>query len=97
MKTALQPILDKICRYCNQTGVNGRTVTLKIRFADFHQITRSRALTGLVESRSGLEEIAIGLLESVFPIGKPVRLLRVALSTLNTEEKPQSPQLSLSL
>lgn len=97
MKTALQPILDKVWRYYDQTGVNGRTITLKVKFADFHQITRSRTLTGLVESRSGLEEIALGLLESVFPIGKPVRLLGVSLSTLNTEEKPQSPQLSLSL
>jgi len=95
MKTALQPIIDKVWRHCDQTGVRGRTVTLKVKYADFQQITRSRTLTGLIESRTDLDEVAIGLLVSVFPMGKPVRLLGVSLSTLNTEEEPQNPQMSL--
>jgi DNA polymerase-4 len=54
MKAALQPIMDKVWRHCEHTGVRGRTVTLKVKFSDFQQITRSRTLPGYVESRSGL-------------------------------------------
>jgi DNA polymerase IV len=97
MKAALQPIIEKVWRHCDQTGVRGRTVTLKVKYADFQQITRSRTVTELIESRTDLDEIAMGLLVSVFPMGKPVRLLGVSLSTLNTEEESQSPQLSLGL
>jgi DNA polymerase IV len=55
MKTSLQPIIDKVWRHCDQTGVRGRTVTLKVKYTDFHQITRSRTLAGIVEGRAALE------------------------------------------
>ncbi|WP_223968843.1 DNA polymerase IV, partial [Bradyrhizobium sp. RD5-C2] len=31
----LQPLIDKIWRHCESTGVRGRTVTLKVKFFDF--------------------------------------------------------------
>ena len=43
MRDALQPIIDKVWHHCEQTGTRGRTVTLKVKFADFEQITRSRS------------------------------------------------------
>jgi DNA polymerase IV len=97
MQAALQPIIDKVWRHCEQTGVRGRTVTLKVKFSDFHQITRSHTLTGYVESRSGLEQTSVGLLLSLFPLDKSVRLLGVSLSALNTDEEAEDPQLSLEL
>ena len=97
MKAALQPIIDKVWRHCEQTGVRGRTVTLKVKFSDFQQITRSRTLTGYVESRSGLEQASVDLLKMLFPLDKSVRLLGVSLSALNTDEEPESPQLSFEL
>lgn len=97
MKAALQPIMDKVWRHCEQTGVRGRTVTLKVKFSNFQQITRSRTLPGYVESRAGLEEASIDLLRQLFPLDKSVRLLGVSLSVLNADEEPESPQLSLEL
>lgn len=97
MKTALQPIIDKVWRYCEQTGVRGRTVTLKVKFSDFQQITRSRTLTGFIESRSSLEQTSVNLLKMLFPLDKSVRLLGVSLSTLNTDDETESPQLSFEL
>ena len=38
----LREIVDKVWRYCEGSGVRGRTVTLKVKFANFRQITRSR-------------------------------------------------------
>jgi DNA polymerase-4 len=40
-------------------------------------------------------EIAETLLASVFPLKRPVRLLGITLSSLNTEESEQEPQLAL--
>jgi DNA polymerase IV len=97
MKAALQPIIDKVWRYCENSGVRGRTVTLKVKFSDFQQITRSRTLPGMVESRSTLDQAVIELLVGQFPFGKSVRLLGASLSCLNTDEEPESPQLKLEL
>jgi DNA polymerase-4 len=54
MKAALQPIVDKVWRHCEQTGVRGRSVTLKVKFSDFNRSpavvrcpTRSSAKQGL--------------------------------------------------
>jgi DNA polymerase-4 len=41
-REALQEIVDKVRDYCARSGVSGRTVTLKVKFANFQQITRSR-------------------------------------------------------
>lgn len=97
MKAALLPIIEKVWRYCEQTGVRGRTVTLKVKFSDFQQITRSRTLTGYADSQGWLEHAAFDLLQALFPLDKSVRLLGVSLSALNTDEEPDSPQLALAL
>ena len=98
MKAALQPIIDKVWRHCEQTGVRGRTVTLKVKFSDFQQITRSRTLTGYVESQgSGWSTPASTCCRCLFPLDKSVRLLGVSLSALNTDEEPESPQLIAGL
>ncbi|QRM34491.1 DNA polymerase IV [Microvirga sp. VF16] len=97
MKAALQPIVDKVWRHCEQTGVRGRTVTLKVKFSDFQQITRSRTLPGYVESRLRLDQASVDLLLLLFPLNKSVRLLGVSLSGLNTDDESESPQLSLEL
>ncbi|WP_407666835.1 DinB/UmuC family translesion DNA polymerase [Microvirga roseola] len=97
MKAALQPIIDEVWQYCGQTGVRGRKVTLKVKFSEFQQISRSRTLMRTVDIRSQLEEIATGLLVSILPVARPVRLLGVSLSTLNTDEEQQSPQTTLGI
>jgi DNA polymerase-4 len=97
MTAELRPILDKVWTYCEQNGIRGRTVTLKVKYADFRQITRSRSLTGTVDSRSVLEEVSLDLLSALFPIRKGVRLLGVTLSALHTDDEPGAPQLSLGL
>jgi DNA polymerase-4 len=47
-------------------GARGRTVTLKVKFANFELISRSRTLPGSVESRSELESMTFDLLRTVF-------------------------------
>ena len=93
----LQPIIDKVWSYCEQTQVRGRTVTLKVKFQDFQQITRSRSFSAPVESRAELANGTFDLLAPLFPTRKGMRLLGVSLSGLNNEDHSEPAQLSLSL
>jgi DNA polymerase-4 len=97
MQAELDPILDKVWRYCEQSGIRGRTVTLKVKFADFQQITRSRSTPMPVESRSMLEQVSVELLSGIIPVPRGVRLLGITLSSLNTESGSSVRQLALSL
>ncbi len=76
----LAPILDKVWQGAVGKGLSGRTVTLKLKFADFVRITRARSLTHPVPDREALGAIGLGLLRDCFPLRRPVRLLGIALS-----------------
>jgi DNA polymerase-4 len=96
-RDALRPIVDKVWRCCENAGTHGRTVTLKVKFADFQQITRSRTGAAPFATRAELERQSLELLEHVFPVAKGVRLLGVSLSSLDEERTNEKPQLSLAL
>jgi DNA polymerase-4 len=94
---ALTPIIEKVWRYCESHNIRGRTVTLKVKYTDFQQITRSRTGERPVATLVELQQISHVLLDPLFPVTKGIRLLGVTLSSLE-EGAPQSlPQLSLTL
>ena len=84
-RAALEPLVGKVWSYCEGSAIRGRTVTLKAKYADFQQITRSRTLDEPVASLAGLEAIASALAEPLFPVAKGIRLLGVTLSSLDVE------------
>ena len=84
-RDALREIVDKVWRYCEDSGIRGRTVTLKIKFANFQQITRSRTGQMPIKTRSELEQLGDALIEPLFPVAKGIRLLGVSLSSLAGE------------
>jgi DNA polymerase IV len=94
-RDALQEIIDKVWGYCEGSGLRGRTVTLKVKFANFQQITRSRTGQMQIRTRSELEQLGNALLEPLFPAAKGVRLLGVSLSSLVVEEAEHEPEFSL--
>jgi DNA polymerase-4 len=71
---------DDVWAWCEKTGQRGRTVTVKIKWADFQQSTRSQSFPRAVDSRQTLHEVSLGLVRSVFPPPKGVRLVGVTLS-----------------
>jgi DNA polymerase-4 len=93
-RDALQEIVDKVWRYCEGSGIRGRTVTLKVKFANFQQITRSRTGQMQIGTRGELEQIGNALLEPLFPVRRGVRLLGISLSSL-AEESEREPEFSL--
>lgn len=92
----LVPLAEKVWRYCEAREITGRTVTLKVKYADFQQITRSRTLPNAIDGTAALIEIAGRLLDTVFPATKGIRLLGVTLSSLEaSQDVAQAGQLAL--
>jgi DNA polymerase IV len=94
---ALQEIIDKVWGYCEGSAIRGRTVTLKVKFANFRQITRSRTGQTQIATRGELDQLSNALLEPLFPVAKGVRLLGISLSSLVAEEAEREGEFSLPL
>ena len=97
MREELAPILDKLWRHCEASRIRGRTVTLKVKYADFQTITRSRTLAVPVGGRAELESASLDLLAALMPTPKGIRLLGVTLSGLGNDEPEGGPQMRLEL
>lgn len=94
----IDTLAARVWRSCVARETTGRTITLKVKYADFQQITRSRTIEPAVRSAGDLAIVAGGLLESLFPTEKGVRLLGVTLSSLITvQDEVIGVQLSLGL
>ena len=96
-RDALKPIIEKVWHHCEATGTWGRTVTLKVKYANFHQITRSLTSDAPVATQAALEQISYALLEPIFPVQRGVRLLGVTLSSLGPGSHKNAVQMKLSL
>jgi len=94
---AVEPIVTKVWAACNNSGHSGRTVTVKIKYADFHQITRSRSCMEPIGPQPELREIALMLLQPLFPSPLGVRLLGVTISNFEMPARQSQAQLALSL
>jgi DNA polymerase IV len=94
-EAALIPIIEKVWRHIERTHTRGRSVTLKVKFNDFKQITRSHTLNAALEHRDELVRLSLSLLKGIFPAPRPIRLLGVTLSSLNDGETHPGEQLSL--
>jgi DNA polymerase IV len=93
----LKPLVEKVWRHCEATTIRGRTVTLKAKYADFQQITRSRTSETPFATQAAVEEILDTLLEPLFPVKKGIRLLGVTLSSFGDEKAARERQLRLSI
>src|SRR5271169_4621857 len=76
---------DEVWAWCEKANSRGRTVTVKIKWADFQISTRSRSMESAIQSRHGLHEVALDLIRSVFPPPKGVRLIGVSLSNFRSQ------------
>ncbi|NID10295.1 DNA polymerase IV [Fibrella aestuarina] len=79
------PIAD-LWQDCQRLKSTGRTLTVKIKYADFQQITRSRSFGSPIASESQLTYLAHELLQAQMPFPKGVRLLGVSLSNLESTD-----------
>ncbi len=88
---------DAVGGRLHRAGLAGRTVTLKVKWPDFTQTTRSRTLDRPTDGSTAIAEVALALLHepemAARVVAQGVRLLGVSVANLG-EEGP-APQLSL--
>ena len=76
LERELVRLVDRVARRMRQADVRARTITLKVRYADFRTITRSRTVDVPVDLARDVLTVARTLLDDV-SIGGGVRLLGV--------------------
>ncbi len=86
VEAAIQALAEEVWAWCAKSGARGRTVTVKLRYADFRTLTRSRTAAVPVGSPEALGETALALARGHFPLEKPVRLLGVTVSGFDPAE-----------
>ena len=84
---------DDVWAWCEKANARGRTVTVKIKWADFQLSTRSRSMELAIQTRHGLHEVALDLIRSVFPPPKGVRLVGVTLSNFQSQSCSEAAEL----
>jgi DNA polymerase-4 len=80
-----------------RSEVKGRTVTLKVKFGDFSQITRSKSLSAAVPDFASFEAIGQSLLEALLPVPKGIRLLGLGLHSMIEVDSSEPRQLGLEI
>ena len=77
-----QELMERI----GHCGTTGRTVTLKIKFSDFRQITRSKTVQHFIRDFQSLHKEVTEIRKSLELAGTRIRLLGVTISNLETED-----------
>ncbi len=82
LRLCLRALADKVARRLRREGYQGRTVTLRVKFADFKSITRSRSLAFYTDLEDVMFKHAFEMLSLLDLDGKRIRLVGIALSNL---------------
>ncbi|MGE4321621.1 MAG: DNA polymerase IV [Sphingobium sp.] len=98
LMTEIGRIGDSLWRRIENSRAFGRSVVLKVKFADFRIITRSKSFAAPVRSPILLAETGKALLRAQLPLRMGARLLGLGVHNLEWDEAVDQPaQLALSL
>jgi DNA polymerase-4 len=92
MLSELQPLIDKVWRHCEDKGTRGRTVTLKVKFADFEHAEPDHTRFGRKPQRIGIRDGR--LVEDAVSGGESRQATR---SVDSVGENERSEQIALAL
>lgn len=84
MKTELHYLAEKLAERMKNNDSAGKTLTLKVKYADFSQITRSESSAKAISGYAQIMKIAVKLLNSVATPDMQVRLLGISISNFKT-------------
>jgi DNA polymerase-4 len=74
-------LVERVCWRARRRQVRASTVTLKLRYADFHTITRGRSVPP-TDDEAAVRAAVLGLFRAAYTRGAAVRLVGVALAGL---------------
>jgi len=86
LQDALDHIIDSVWQRIEANAAVGRTVTLKVKYEDFRQITRSRSADNPIRDKEQFGAIARELLAQILPAPRGIRLLGLTLAGLGTPD-----------
>lgn len=92
IKDLLYEELKIVVARLKSAGLKARTVTVKVKYADFVSSTRSKSLPEYTDEFVYLFEICLALLAKTEVPQKKIRLIGASLS--NFEREPQQPELN---
>ncbi|MNY21446.1 DNA polymerase IV [compost metagenome] len=84
MRPELERIAQIVFQRMSLYRLYGRTLTVKIKFSDFKQITRSKSFAEEITTIEMVHEVSWSLLTAAGLEGRKVRLLGVSVSNFNT-------------
>ena len=87
IKEALYNETGHVCRRLQKNNLKGRTVTLKIKYDDFTQITRSKTIDHLTDDLDEIFSIAAELLFKTEAGSRKVRLVGASVSRFDINGK----------
>jgi DNA polymerase-4 len=97
LRPVLRHLADRVATRLRSKSRPGRTVTVRVRFAHFHAVTRSVTLDAPIMATASLAEIAEDLVRTILadhPAEKTISLLAISVSNL---ERHWDLQLELPL
>jgi DNA polymerase-4 len=99
MRRELLSLSDRVSARLRRHGLKGKTITLKVKYNDFVQVTRAATLSAPTDDGGTLYRICIDLLGNTEAGARPVRLLGISVSKLapagNSARTDRSEQLPL--
>ncbi len=81
----LYKVEKELMERLEHAGTTGRTITVKIKFSDFRQITRSRTLPDYIHDFETLHREVSEIRKSLKLAGTRIRLLGVSISNLESD------------
>jgi DNA polymerase-4 len=84
MVPELEKLATVVANRLDRSKLKGRTVTVKIKYADFRQITRSRTLPDATDNFESIFGTAVDLLKNSGLEEKRIRLLGISMSNFDT-------------
>lgn len=91
----LEGLVEKVSTVLQHKDMSGKTITLKIRYSDFTTITRSVSCRAGISDSSEILTRLPDLLDKTEAGSRPIRLLGVSVSNLETSNQPTPRQLNL--
>ncbi|WP_437193451.1 DNA polymerase IV [Planctomicrobium sp. SH527] len=90
----LRDLTEQVARRLRRSDLKGRTIHLKLRFADFQTITRSQTLDRPTNTTNELSHVAVELLNHALPRQhKGIRLIGIGVSSLEHGQQLRQRQL----
>jgi len=96
MLEQLDKIADELEKRLHRTKVKGKTITIKLKYSDFTQQTRSKTINDFVDTK----EVFFPIVKELIYQEKPkqsVRLLGISITKLNSEEETKSVSAQLQM